>query len=325
MTRLRTIGASVIIALLCGACGETGSTGRGVDSGRDPREPDAGGPEPDAGADAVWLEASIGPIPTAPREESTVCVTIPLPNEVPLLATQVVVTIEDGSHHLIVYRATAEGSPTPEPCTPFIDLLGGGAPLAMAQTHVTDTRMPPGVGMRMAPRQLLRLELHYVNATAGPLDVGGSVRIRAVPDDGRLQTADYAFWGTNDIQVDPRSTGAAEVYLRSPTGGEPLNVFFMQTHTHKLGTLATVHRGTGLGDPEARLLYETTSWEEPELVAMMPHEVFDGTDGLILRCEYDNYTDRTARFGEGVDDEMCFVAMMYYPSRGFSLMIRPGF
>jgi hypothetical protein len=86
-------------------------------------------------------------------------------------------------------------------------------------------------------------------------------------------------------------------------------------------------RGTSLDDPAAVPIYETTEWEEPELRELTPPLVIDGsgTDGFILRCEYDNYTDTRVRFGEGVDDEMCFMMTMYWPSRGFSLMIRPGF
>src|SRR5688500_3735709 len=89
--------------------------GGGVDTG-------PGGGE-DAGPPSEWpmtLEASIGPITVSPSDENTVCVTVELPNEVEVMATEVRAFIGDGSHHLIVYRATAAGTPEPTPCSPFI-------------------------------------------------------------------------------------------------------------------------------------------------------------------------------------------------------------
>jgi hypothetical protein len=42
----------------------------------------------------------------------------------------------------------------------------------------------------------------------------------------------------------------------------------------------------------------------------------DGGNGLSYQCEWNNATDDVVEFGEGVNDEMCFLWAYYYPSVG---------
>src|SRR4051812_46236894 len=50
-------------------------------------------------------EAAIGPVTIAGGQERTVCITMRLANESPILATRISPTLAAGSHHLILYRS----------------------------------------------------------------------------------------------------------------------------------------------------------------------------------------------------------------------------
>jgi hypothetical protein len=41
--------------------------------------------------------------------------------------------------------------------------------------------------------------------------------------------------------------------------------------------------------------------------------------GFAYQCEYKNTTSNYVGFGEGIDDEMCFLWHYYYPSQGFQI------
>ena len=47
-----------------------------------------------------------------------------------------------------------------------------------------------------------------------------------------------------------------------------------------------------------------------------PPLVFTGSDGVRLRCEFNNTTDRLVTFGTRFADEMCFMWLYYYPNTG---------
>lgn len=88
---------------------------------------------------------------------------------------------------------------------------------------------------------------------------------------------------------------------------------------HKSGVLATVEVTTGKG-LDGELLHQSTDWAEPAQDWLMPARVLEAGQGFQLRCQYENQSDRVITFGESANDEMCFIAAMYYPStRGFVL------
>ena len=42
-------------------------------------------------------------------------------------------------------------------------------------------------------------------------------------------------------------------------------------------------------------------------------------DGLAYQCAWNNTTDKAVGFGEGFNEEMCFLWAYYYPSKGFDI------
>lgn len=283
------------------------------------------GPGPNADAGVGPLAAAIE-LRAQPGDEETVCISMRLDNPERVWVREIRTQINAGSHHMIIYRTTeAEESLTPEPCTPFVgDVFSFdvSAPLFIAQQAEAALTYPEGTALPLQPNQMIRIEFHYINYFPDPKDLLGEVEfVEHEGDTSELQAVDMIFWGTTDIEIDPRSSGEASMYHRvdgpNSLHPDPIQIFGLTSHTHQWGTRATLERTTGLDALEGELLHESLDWSEPPLDLFDPPLTFDGTDGLRLVCEYMNGSDQTVTFGEGFNDEMCFLWAYYFPSRGF--------
>ena len=72
--------------------------------------------------------------------------------------------------------------------------------------------LPPGVAYTLQPNQMVRLEMHYINATQAPLTLS-----RLVDDDPDATTyhdeANFLFIGNPDIKIPANSTFDARADL----------------------------------------------------------------------------------------------------------------
>jgi hypothetical protein len=325
-----------VCVLFLAACGDDATPPAGADSGTSDRDGgdigrDAGDlPITDAGPggrdsslpfDATApgesvLSVDIGPVSASRGEENTVCVVKRLSLDRDVFVREVRTHVSAGSHHFILYRLESGAErPEPFPCTPFVDLLGtGSAPIVLAQEREGGIRFPDGTGLRLSAGQLVRLELHYINYVSDtPIDITGTADMHVTEAIGDLEEIDYIFSGTLAIDVAARSEGMAEKTYTPPAG---MNLFAVTTHTHQWGTLSTVTLTNGDSRTE---LHRTTDWADPGLSISDPPLVFASGDRLRLSCQYFNGSDSRVRFGEGFNDEMCFMIGLYYPSRGFIL------
>lgn len=248
-----------------------------------------------------------------PGEEITLCREVRLGNVDPMLIRRIRVSIPSGSHHVIVYRSRAAAEqPEPTPCMGLSGILQGTAPMFIAQQRESGIDFPDGVGLEIAANQMIRLEEHFVNATAAPLTANARVTFELAPREG-LTAADMMFWGTQNINVAPRAMGTAQ-YFRPALPG--VNVFGLTSHTHQFGVRATIEVATALTGP-GREVHRSTTWDEPPLTRFAPPLTFAEGEGLRLVCSYNNTTSQTLRFGESYFQEMCFLWAYYYPSQGF--------
>lgn len=287
----------------------------GTDSGPGGRDSAVSPFDASAPGESV-VSVDIGPVSATRGEENTVCVVKRLSLDTDVFVREVRTHVSAGSHHFILYRlTTGEERPDPFPCTPFVDLLGSGAaPIVLAQEREGGIRFPEGTGLRLAAGQLVRLELHYINYSSDtPLDITGTADMHVTEAIGDLEEIDYIFAGTLGIDVAARSEGMAGTTYRPSAG---LNLFAITTHTHQWATESTVSLTTAAGTTQ---LHRTTDWADPGLSISDPPIRFEAGDRLSLTCQYFNGSDSRVRFGEGFNDEMCFMIGLYYPSRGFIL------
>ena len=311
-----TLASCLLVATALGACG-----------GGDDCNP---GDTTDAAVDSPPGEvgtftATWGPKVIPAGTEETECVQFRLGNTGPIKVHEIHNVLGVASHHFILYRTAAtEEYTTPRPCNPFTDTLDPtkGAPLMITQRAEETLTLPDDVAFTLEPHQMVRLELHYLNATeaAESVQVVSELRTLATAS----IEADFLFVGTPDINLPSRVPAVEQTvgptFIQMPDDLQGVNVFAITGHTHKLGTSVTVNTARDRTDPGTPVYAPNPfSWSEPETVYKRPAIVTP--EGFNFTCKYKNDTGRTVGFGEATEDEMCFFWAYYYPSKGAKVCI----
>ncbi len=256
-----------------------------------------------------------GPI-DVPTGESTRCVVKRLGNPGGTFIHEIHNVLEATSHHLIVYRVndTVEQL-DPQPCDSFLDVLED-PPLMLTQKAEDRLTLPPGVAYELAPNQMVRLELHYINVSPAPLTAQATSTFIPMPADEVTNEANVMFMG--DIGFD-RFEGVATLgptFIRDPRFNGA-NFFAITGHEHQWGTNVYVETTGGPGMPSTPV-YDVVNfqWSEPETVEHDPPFTVPDGGGFNLTCEWNKTTEGQVGFGLGANDEMCFFWAYYYPSQG---------
>jgi len=302
------------------AVGSGGSGGsRGMTTGGAGGDPSggtggAGGSPTPAGR---IISASVELKQIQPGEQLTICNTVYLDNPEEIKVKNVRGHISGGSHHFMVDRAPTD-VPLPEN-VPCIGLAGTDVTrVLIAEKPETIFKMPPGVGFTLRPYQPLTTELHYFNPTDAPLDISATVDFELAEGEeaADMIEATMVFTGNPAIVLLPQSPGVVEFFM--PLAGSPelpARVFAMTSHTHSLGVRSTIEVVDVVDDAFAasgQLVHESLDWAEPPMDEFDPPLLFTGTEGLLLRCEYENTRDVPVTFGTAVENEMCFMWLYYY-------------
>jgi hypothetical protein len=331
--------SSITLAVACGtsavpatgsSSGPGGTGGAGTGGGSTQSSTSTG--EFDAGAKITTIARTIGPVTAQPGMENTQCVTVNLNNAKGAFVRRIRADLSAGSHHMIVYTSdkTVE-EPTPADCQPFSGILGGEHPIFIAQQPQAVLEFPTDesgvpVGFEIVPNQMVKLEMHYIDTTVGPLEVMGKISFDTVSLETNVTKSDLAFWGTTNFEIPPNGAGDTGVLFQRALGGT--KTFALTTHQHQLGTQMQVWHGEGADDPNKVLVADSKSWADPP-VELFP-EPLDfpaksgskfSSKGFAFQCKWQNPTPNTVKFGEGFDDEMCFVWHYYFPSKGFQICL----
>lgn len=329
MRKSLVLGLWVAVSVI--GCGgdESGTGGSGTASA----SASSGGTGGTGGATAASTSASTGSsmIPDSaftvefpevdvyPGVEATQCVIKRLGNPEQIHVGAIINKLTPGSHHLIVYRTSdTEEQPEPFDCNPFSDTLDPtkGAPLMITQKEEEVLSLPTGVAFTLEANQMLRLEMHYLNASGGQMGIGATSSF--VPVDNYTDEADFLFVGNPDIDIPPMSTFTlGPTYFPLPAMFDNVNVFALTGHTHQWGTNVDISIAQTKDGPDTKV-YDVKDWQwsEPETVFQTPAFPMPPGGGFRFTCEYDNKGDKQVQFGESANDEMCFFWAYYYPSKG---------
>jgi hypothetical protein len=298
----------------------------GDDNGTDDDGADDDDGSDDGGVGPYTIEW--GPVTVGPGVESTQCIRKRLPTDRAIRVGQIENNLGLASHHMIVYRlADGDETDAPEDCLPFVDVLDpeAGAPLAVTQKAEETIALPQGVAFTLEPGQLIRIELHYINATEEPQELRASSTFIELPEDEFEQEADFLFIGSPDInlpaapdlpeQPDPVTLGPVSLPIPAELTG--INVFAITGHQHQWGTDVQVSLATDPEEPGDPIYApENFQWDEPETIYHDPPIQVPEGASFNFSCTWENKSESQVGFGESVDDEMCFFWAYYYPSQG---------
>lgn len=257
----------------------------------------------------------------AAQVEQTQCVVMRLGNKAPLHIGAVHNKLGDASHHLIVYRVndTVEKT-TPFPCKPFSDTLdpAKGAPLMVTQRKDDLLTLPNGVAYSVEANQMMRLEMHYINASATTKNVTATSELIPISDDDFHDEAGFLFIGNPDIRLAPKSAAKlGPSFFQVPQELSGVKFFAITGHEHQLGTNVQISMSLNDTDP-GKMVYDVPNWmwSEPKTEFFEQPFTVPNNGGFTFTCSWNNTTDKSVKFGESANDEMCFFWAYYYPSQG---------
>ncbi len=290
-----------------------------------------GGDTFDGGAPSQPSSRGLGRSRPTRGSEDTQCITVSLKNAEGAFVRRFRADLGSGSHHLIAYKSNSTTeSTTPTPCQGFSGLLGGEHPIFIAQQAKAELVFPTDehgvpVALEIEPNQMVRLELHLINTESAPIDVTGKIFVDTVPLSTNVVKSDLAFWGTKNINIPANSSFDTGVKYQKSIADT--KTFALTTHQHKLGTRMRVWYANDAADINGTPVADGQNWSDPAR-ALYPALDFPdsgngktSSKGLAFKCEWKNTTPSDVHFGEGFNDEMCFLWQYYYPSQGFQLCV----
>ena len=252
---------------------------------------------------------SLAPFSLGPGEEKINCYYVP-PSGVDRYLNRIVVDMNAGSHHLVVFRVKDDkGLPAtgPTPCTQ-LDLPSGldGMLPGSQQLH-SEIPLPDGVALLLAKDEGLYFQSHYINATVKDI-ITTSVTYNFTTVDAALvkQKAGMIFYSNYGLNVPP----GMSIATRSCSAPQDMNLITATGHMHKHGLTfdATVAGAS---------IYHTDHWDEPNgALFPAPGQAVKKGDPIQWACAYNNDTNATLVFGNSaVTNEMCIFAGIYYPAQ----------
>jgi len=147
--------------------------------------------------------------------------------------------------------------------------------------------------------------------------VTGTVHVTDAVAGTITEHANLMFYGNTRIVIPAQSMATVGPTFRKFPQAAP-KIFGLTGHTHQRGTgvtieLASAVTGTGTN------VYTNTDWADPPLTIFTPPLAPTTGQGFRYTCTYNNPTNSPVTFGEGVNQEMCFLWAYYYPDMGFDI------
>ncbi|MEJ1238378.1 hypothetical protein WBG78_09625 [Chryseolinea sp. T2] len=176
-----------------------------------------------------------------------------------------------------------------------------------SQTAEMNYQFPEGVALKMPAHQKLDVNVHYVNKGTTPIE--GECYINVIQTDPSqvVHEAKAIYFSTEDIYLEANQK---TIVVKEFVSKEPMKVFMLTSHTHKLGEYFEIQIKGGTRNGE--VIYASSNWHHPLLKTYdTPLELAAG-EGLRMVITYNNTTSRTVRFGLKSDDEMAIIFGYYY-------------
>jgi hypothetical protein len=200
-------------------------------------------------------------------------------------------------HHWLFYKnssAGPDGDVSPSiGAHPNGELVHGWAPGG------SDVYLDPDVGLEVPGNVSYTLETHHNNTSGGPLDDTSGIELCVTPK-APTNVAGLAWLGTDSIN------GVSASGTCKPTSGQRIQIISFQPHMHLKGRHMTAEITRADGTKE--MLHDEPFDFQYQRSYTKPTTLMPG-DSIKTTCEY----KEPARFGEGTNDEMCYLFTLHYP------------
>jgi hypothetical protein len=288
------------------------------------------GPHPDApGLTGDMYELKWGPVDVPPGQESTQCIWLRLSNTDEIKVHALHNVLSPSSHHLIVYKDDMDTTEqtTPMPCQPFTGALntsGMIAPIVITQKHDDEVELPHEVAYTFAPNQMVKLEMHYINATDSDQMAEATVDFFAADPSTIQYEASILFTGSPDFNIPAGQSFTLHQFFLMPSYLDlsQSHIFAITGHEHHYGTGVQVNVAPAKTGPMTDVYNPMPfQWGEPATTTHDPPFAVPAGGGFDFTCTWTNTGTTAVKFGESANDEMCFFWAYYYPSQGSKVCI----
>jgi len=213
-------------------------------------------------------------------------------------------------HHALIFSAPMADAQAKDDATPGLGWpCSGSSDVKSAQLIATwvpgetFSEFPTKTGIRIPAGHALVAQLHY-NTRHGVAPDRSQLKLRFAEQPVPNRASIFAILNTSFV-INPNQQGARAVASSGPLP-IPLKVWGVFPHMHELGHTGKITAGD-------TCLVDVPDWD----FHWQQMYFYDG-DGITIpkgtdvkyTCTWDNPTNRTVRWGEGTEDEMC-IAFFY--------------
>ncbi len=315
--RFSTIMFASILAITGCQKSDPGAGG-GPDSGNGNGSGSGSGTDPGAAFTVQSTDVTIDA-----GTEVTYCYWFKTPNTTALSINKWVSDMTPGSHHMIFFAGGSFPSDLPNGGLDTQNRCGLGtssgtnqpAWVFASQTEHLEEDLPADDGTGKPLAQVLQpgtvgaYQMHYLNATDGPITAHVKLSAYALPDGTEFTRTDPYITYQYDISIPPNATGV-QVSASCPT---PAGAKFwtMSSHSHKQSVETQISDSNGM-------ILDSTDWEHPSVKTWNAMPFYTVSGNLTWTCTYNNTGDNkatTVKQGQSADtDEMCMATGYYFPS-----------
>jgi len=250
----------------------------------------------------------------APNSEVWKCAVYPIPVDDWAAVNWVEYQQTEGMHHatLLTPGIGIEGPPPGlYDCEDLYgDDMGDNISFFGAQGDAEGTmHLPEGVAANFPPTLTIIHEMHYVNTRDVEVPVFSVINAYTIRQDDVVE----GIWGgqvrDENIEI-PVDAEAHNEWSRCVMNRD-VEVLFLASHSHKLGTEFTIRRFDGTDSGE--VFYSNDDWHTPKIVQYEQPLVIPEGEGFEWACTWRNTTGEHVSYGPTADDEMCNLAIVFMP------------
>ncbi len=214
-------------------------------------------------------------------------------------------------HHVIMYIVprTAAQNKDAQDATPGWECFGGAnvstdGTLGAWAPGGSAVIFPAGTGIRLAPNQVIAMQVHYNTDNAVEAD---QTSVKLMYGTGSERSAYMIPLVADNFSIPANGTNYAHAENFPNSLGFNLNLWGFLPHMHTKGkkiNLSTTAGNQCLVDIQRWDFHWQTQYFRKTAVQL------SRTDGIKMSCTWDNPTSSNITWGEGTSDEMCF-AFLY--------------
>jgi Copper type II ascorbate-dependent monooxygenase, C-terminal domain len=276
----------------------------------------AGLPVPAAG---TGFQMTMDKFDVAPNFEREFFIRKSLGNAETVYVNRVQISMRPGSHHFILYGF--RNNLNLGPLNQVRDLRNPDGTynivtFAQMGNHIfnfggseasSDYTFPAGTAVEVPANATFDMNSHYYNKSTKPLPGEVNINLYTTKKENVKNVLKVIDFGNNSLNLPAKQR---TVVTKDFTFDRNVKIVTLFSHTHKLGEKFEILIKGGARNGE--VVYTSTNWESPEKTDYLPNISLKKGEGLTSRITYNNFTDKTVRFGLTTEDEMGIIFGYYY-------------